>query len=92
MSEDLDVILTPAEAAKLAKASLKTVYRAIGSGALVASPIGRGRRYRITRENFWRWLNSPVVGVERPRSVRSQPGKPVAGSLAKLRAIERGAS
>jgi excisionase family DNA binding protein len=87
-----DHILTVADAAALAKCSPKTIYRAIKSGALVASGIGRGRAYRITQANFWRWMDGSVVQRE-PRSVaRLAVGTAAAGSVEALRAIERDAA
>jgi excisionase family DNA binding protein len=47
-------LLTPAEAAALARLSVKTVYRAIWSGELPATRV-RGR-WRIVQESLWRWL------------------------------------
>ncbi len=92
MAATTDHILTVAEAAVLAKCSPKTIYRAIKSGALVASGIGRGRAYRITQANFWRWMDGSVVQREPPSIGRLQVGAAVAGSVEALRAIERDAA
>ena len=83
MAATTDDILTVAETAGLAKCSPKTIYRAIQSGALVASGIGRGRSYRITQANFWRWMDGSVV----QREVK-EPGRPAVGEEA-LRAARR---
>lgn len=87
-----DHILTVAEAAALAKCSPKTIYRAIKSGALVASGIGRGRAYRVTQANFWRWMDASVVRREPQPIARLAVGAAVAGSDEALRAIERDAA
>lgn len=92
MAAITDDILTTSEAAALAKCSPKTIYRAIHSGALVASGIGQGRAYRITRANFWRWMDASVVQREPQAIVRLDKGAAVAGSVAALRAIERDAA
>ena len=67
MAATTDHILTVAEAAALAKCSPKTIYRAIKSGGLVASGIGRGRAYRITQANFWRWMDGRSCSANRNR-------------------------
>ena len=92
MAATTDDILTVTEAAALAKCSPKTIYRAIQSGALVASAIGRGRTYRITRANFWRWMDAAVLQREPQAIVRLDAGTATAGSIAALHAIERDAA
>lgn len=47
-------LLTPDEVAKLARLSLKTVYRAIWSGELRARQVRR--RWRVTEEAVRDWL------------------------------------
>lgn len=59
-------LLTPADAAQLARVSVKTIYRAIGSGALVASRLGAV--YRITPENYTRWVDGSATGMGRTSS------------------------
>ncbi|WP_114794914.1 helix-turn-helix domain-containing protein [Gaiella occulta] len=83
-------LLSPADVARRAQVSAKTVYRAIRSGDLVASRIGA--HYRITEEDFWLWISGARV---KPTRQRSNP-RPIAapagrGSLAALRAIEEAA-
>ena len=92
MASLIDDILTPTEAAALAKVSVKTVYRAIRSGALIASQVGRGRLYRITRANFGRWMDDTVVELAPRIATRAAAGTPAAGSDAALRAIEQDAA
>jgi excisionase family DNA binding protein len=52
--EDVRPLLTPAEAARLANVSTKTVYREVDRGALPA--LHAGRQLRIEPTQFRRWL------------------------------------
>ena len=92
MAATTDHILTVAEAAALAKCSPKTIYRAIKSGALVASGIGRGRAYRITQANFWRWMDGSVVQREPQPIAGLAVGAAMRDRSKALRAIERDAA
>jgi excisionase family DNA binding protein len=49
------VLLTPADAARLAKVSRDTIYREIERGSLRALHVG-GRLLRIDPTDFRRWL------------------------------------
>ena len=86
-----DQFLTPDDVARRSGLSLKTVYRAIHSGALVASQ--PTARYLITEADYQRWVSTrrscPIPpGVELPA-----PATPAErGSLDELRAIEKEAA
>jgi excisionase family DNA binding protein len=49
------VLLTPAEAARMAKVSRDTIYREVDRGSLRALHVG-GRLLRIDPTDFRRWL------------------------------------
>jgi excisionase family DNA binding protein len=53
--EDVRPMLTPAEAARLANVSRKTIYREVERGSLRALHVG-GRLLRIDPTDFCRWL------------------------------------
>lgn len=87
--------MTPAEVARLANVSRKTVYRAIWRGELRAVRIGS--RYRITPEDFRCWIESCRVEDDddptpRPAPTRAPKVAGGPGTLARLRAIEAGVS
>jgi excisionase family DNA binding protein len=54
--EDTQPLLSPAEAARLANVSTKTIRREIDRGALPA--LHAGRQLRIEPADFRRWLES----------------------------------
>lgn len=83
------LLLTPADVARQAKVSVKTVYRAIGSGKLKASWLGG---YRITPESYWQWIEAAAVArTSDPSPIPAPRPLPARGSLEALRAIERAA-
>ena len=54
-TRDGSVLLTPAEAARMAKVSRDTIYREVDRGSLRALHVG-GRLLRIAPADFWSWL------------------------------------
>jgi putative molybdopterin biosynthesis protein len=56
--EDTGTMLSPADVARLANVSRKTVYREVGRGALPALHIGR--QLRIDPADFARYLDREV--------------------------------
>jgi excisionase family DNA binding protein len=54
-TRDGTVLLTPADAARMAKVSRDTIYREIERGSLRALHVG-GRPLRIDPTDFRRWL------------------------------------
>jgi excisionase family DNA binding protein len=86
---DLEPLLTPEDVATLAGVNYHSVLRDIRSGKLSATRKGKG--YRIERAWYLEWLAADLVtpaarGASPPRR-RRVPGP--AGSLERLRAIER---
>jgi excisionase family DNA binding protein len=63
-------LLTIDQVAELCQVSAKTVYRAISSGRLRASRLGRGSAYRIRLEDVDAWLDACAL------TDRSQVGQP----------------
>ena len=85
--------LTPAETGAMTGFSVKTIYRAMKAGELVASRVRS--RYLIDPRDVARWVESCRVNAVQERSSTSlsfRPGNPESGSLAELRAIEREAA
>ena len=84
--------MTSAECAQRSGFSVKTVYRAIHSGALEASQ--PTAHYRIRKDAFERWVSSrrkaPGSANDAPVVVPVAP--PERGSSDELRAIEREAA
>jgi excisionase family DNA binding protein len=80
------MLLTTADVAALAQVSVKTVYRAIRSGAL--SAIAIGGRYRITREAYADWIARQAVAPQSEAVSTPVKARPVRGSLDALRVIE----
>lgn len=73
-----DPVLTIAEAAKLARVSTKTIYRALDAGALRCSNLGQRKGYR-TREswlNEWINRNAQEVRAVSELEVRSPTSPP----------------
>lgn len=87
-----DGFLTPADVARRSGFSEKTVYRAIRSGALVASrPTAH---YRITEADYQRWVAARLLRQDAspPADLPSPAATAERGSLDELRAIEREAA
>ena len=89
-------VLTPREIAARAGFSYHAILRAIRRGDLTAYEPVPGR-YRVEIAEYERWLHQPAPSapappVERPRRERLRPGRDpsLPGSVARLRAIERG--
>jgi len=87
-----DQFLFVADVARRSGFSRKTVYRAIESGALVASQ--PTSRYLVTEAEYQRWVSSGRHGQGPARRVElGEPAAPpIRGSLDELRAIEREAA
>jgi excisionase family DNA binding protein len=83
------MLLTPANIASLSQVSVKTVYRAIRSGAL--SAIAIGGRYRITREAYGDWITRQAVAPQPDAVSADVKARPTRGSLEALRGIEEAA-
>jgi excisionase family DNA binding protein len=83
---DPSQLLTPADVAELARVSVKTVYRAIRSGALVAIEIGN--RYRVSPEDYCAWIEGLTVVPGNATTTDRFAARPPQGSLIALRAIE----
>jgi excisionase family DNA binding protein len=60
-------LLTPADVAARCKVSVKTVLRAIHSGALRASRLGGRYAYRIRSSDVAAWLDDSTVNTAPPR-------------------------
>jgi len=84
-----DQFLFVADVARRSGFSLKTVYRAIDSGALVASQ--PTSRYLVTEAEYQRWVSSGrhCRGAARPVELSAPATPPIQGSLDELLAIER---
>ena len=84
--------LSPREVAELAGVSYHSVLREIKAGRLRAYKLCG--KVRIQPEDYSAWLGANLIEPVAPRQPRvpksSRP--PAAGSLASLRAIERGAA
>lgn len=80
-------ILTPAEAARISRYSLKTIYRAIHSGDLRASR--PNARYRIWRSDLADWLGACEFEARNSSTELPCPATPAeVGSLERLRELE----
>jgi excisionase family DNA binding protein len=78
--------MSPAEVAARAGLSLKTVYRAIRSGALVAhQPTAK---YLISEAAYRAWVTRPPAFRSAALASPPPPPAPGAGSAAELLAIE----
>lgn len=83
-------ILTPAEAARISRYSVKTIYRAIQSGRLRASrPTAR---YRIRSVDLVIWLGTMEVPASAPLDLPPPSAPSEVGSLGRLRALEADAA
>jgi putative molybdopterin biosynthesis protein len=60
-TRDGTVLLTPADAARMAQVSRETIYREIDRGELPARHVGR--RLRIDPADFQAYLNERKVGA-----------------------------
>ena len=81
--------LTPADVALRVRHCVKTVYRAIDSGALIATQ--PTSRYLIRESDYQRWVSSrrsPLASAA-PREVEPPLAPAERGSVEELRAIER---
>jgi excisionase family DNA binding protein len=90
---ELELPLTPRACAELSGLSYDTILRRIRSGHLKAYKPPGNKDYLVNPEDFHAWLYGhpvdPAPSADQdvpPRSPRSSP----AGSLARLRSIERG--
>ena len=86
-----DELMTPAEVAARSGLSVKTVRRAIRSGALVAyQPTAR---YLIPEWAFEAWITRPAAAAKAAGDGRRPPAcPPETGSVAELLMIEAGAA
>jgi excisionase family DNA binding protein len=83
-------ILTPAEAARISRYSVKTIYRAIQSGRLPASrPTAR---YRIRSADLAIWLGAVEDWASAPVDLPPPSAPAEVGSLGRLRALEADAA
>lgn len=85
-----DGFMSAAQVASRCGLSLKTVYRAIWSGALRAHR--PARKYLITEEAYQEWVTRPGAreDVREVLRARLRPATPERGSAAELLAIEEG--
>jgi excisionase family DNA binding protein len=84
--------MSPAQVAVRCGLSLKTVYRAIRSGALRAHQ--PTTRYLISEVAYQEWVTQPPAGQDVGAVLHSRlrPVAPERGSAAELLAIEEGAA
>jgi excisionase family DNA binding protein len=64
-TRDGSVLLTPTDAARLAKVSRDTIYRDVDRGSLRALHVG-GRLLRIDPIDFRRWLGGGAGDLDEP--------------------------
>jgi excisionase family DNA binding protein len=85
-----DGFMSPAQVAERCGLSVKTVYRAIRSGALRAHQ--PTTKYLISEEAYREWVTRPPAreDVEEVLHARLRPVTPERGSAAELLAIEEG--
>jgi excisionase family DNA binding protein len=84
--------MSPAQVADRCSLSLKTVYRAIRSGALRAHQ--PATKYLISQEAYQEWITRPPARQDVGDMLQSRlrPATPEHGSAAELMAIEEGAA
>jgi excisionase family DNA binding protein len=87
-----DGLMSPAQVAKRCGLSLKTVYREIRRGALLAHR--PTTKYLISEDAYQEWLTRPSARQDFGDVLRAQlrPAVPERGSAAELLAIEQGAA
>jgi excisionase family DNA binding protein len=87
-----DGFMSPAQVAERCGLSVKTVYRAIWSGALRAHQ--PARKYLIGEDAYQEWVTRPPVREDVGEVLRDRlrPAAPELGSAAELLAIEEGAA
>lgn len=84
-------VLTPTEAARISRYSVKTIYRAIHSGDLRASR--PNARYRIWRSDLADWLGVREAESSNESTELPRPAAPAeVGSFSRLRALEADAA
>lgn len=79
--------LTIEEVAELGRVSHKTVRRAISSGALQA--FKPGLRWVIREADAVDWIEAHPAVAAVPRARRPRASRPAAGSVSRLRELER---
>jgi excisionase family DNA binding protein len=87
-----DGFMSPRQVSERSGLSLKTVYRAIRSGALRAHQ--PATKYLISEDAYRAWVTRPPAWQEVADvlQARVRPVPPERGSAAELRAIEEGAA